>query len=101
MYVERTHYYAKPGKVDAVRVTRKQACDIRDNIGLERGAIYHKADPDEDGPDVTWQCEFSSREAHEKDLAARAKSPEFKAIRRQMRANYDRFERHFQKIIER
>ena len=56
MYIERTHYYAKPGRADDVRATRLRACDVREAIGLSRGVILHKVDPDEDGPDVVWQC---------------------------------------------
>jgi len=100
MFVERTHYYAKPGLLEETRLTRIRACDVRAALGLPRGTILHKANPEEDGPDVIWQCEFASREDHDRDLAARADSPEFEAVRKHMRNCYDRFERHFQQIIE-
>ena len=100
MYVERTHYYAKSGKIGDVRETRRRACDVRDALGLPRGTVYHKVSPEEDGPDVTWQCDFATLADHERDLAARAGSADFVAVRRHMRSCYDRFERHFQEVVE-
>lgn len=99
MYIERTHYYAKPGRADDVRATRLRACDVREAIGLSRGVILHKVDPDEDGPDVVWQCEFATLADHDRDLAARADSAGFEAVRCHMRTCYDKFERHFQEIV--
>lgn len=100
MFVERTHYYAKPGKADEVRKTRARACDVRAALGLPRGSVFHKVEPDADGPDVTWQCAFASVEVHEQDLAARANSPDFEAVRKHMRRCYDRFERHFERCVD-
>ena len=100
MYVERTHYFAKPGMAAEVRRTRARACDAREAIGLQRGTVLHKVDPNDDGPDVTWQCEFSTKEERDRDLATRADSPEFEAVRKHMRTCYDRFDRHFEKIVE-
>lgn len=96
MYVERTHYYAKPGMTEEVRKTRARASEVRVALGLQRGVIFHKVDAAEEGPDVTWQCAFETLEEHEQDLAARADSPEFEAVRAHMRTCYARFERHFQ-----
>ena len=100
MFIERTHYYAKPGKADEVRQTRGRACDVREAIGLKRGTVLHKVNQSDKGPDVTWQCEFSSIEERDRDLQSRADSPEFEAVRRHMRTCYDRFDRHFEKIID-
>ncbi len=99
MFVERTHYYAKPGMTDEVRKTRARASAVRVALGLPSGSIFHKVDAEEDGPDVTWQCEFETLEQHEQDLAARAESPEFEAVRAHMRTCYARFERHFQREV--
>jgi hypothetical protein len=100
MYIERTHYYAKPGMAEEVRKTRARACGVREALGLPRGTVLHKVDPDDDGPDVTWQCEFATVEEHEQDLSARADSPEFEAVRQHMRKCYDRFERHFEEAVD-
>ena len=45
MYIERTHYYAKPGMADEVRRTRMRACAVREVVGLKRGTVLHKVDP--------------------------------------------------------
>ena len=58
MFIERTHYYAKPGMADEVRRTRARACD------------------------------------------ARADSPEFESVRKHMRTCYDRFDRHFEEVVD-
>ena len=52
-----------------------------------------KGDASADGPDVAWECAFASEAAHRADLAARADSPDFEAVRAQMRGVIDRFER--------
>ena len=97
MIVERTHYYAKPGRVEATLATRRKACVVRVRIGLPAGAIRTKADPTADGPDVSWELEFPTEEAHRADLAARAASPAFETVRAEMRSNIARFERLFEK----
>ena len=100
MFVERTHYYAKPDMAEEVRRTRARACDVREAIGLQRGTVLHTVDPQEDGPDVTWQCSFATVEERDRDLQARADSPEFEAVRKHMRTCYDRFDRHFEEIVD-
>jgi dienelactone hydrolase len=97
MYVERTNYYARPGRVKGVFCIRQRASEIRTRIGLPAGAIYVKAGPDGEGPDVIWECHFHTVEEREADLTARAASPKFTAIREQMSSAVDRFERHFQR----
>ena len=37
--IERTHYFAKPGRRDEVLAMRRRACDVRAAIGLPRGTI--------------------------------------------------------------
>lgn len=96
MFYERTHYYAKPGQHDAVLALRRKACDVRVAIGLAAGTIRVKADVSADGPDVAWECAFASEAAHDTDLAARADSIDFEAVRAQMRSVIDRFERLFE-----
>ena len=99
MFIERTHYFAKPGMAEEVRKTRARACDVREAIGLQRGTVLHKVSPEDEGPDVTWQCEFASREERDRDLQARADSPDFEAVRKHMRTCYHRFDRHFEEIV--
>ena len=93
MLVERTHYYAKPGRAAEVLATRRRASEIRVGLGLQHGRILAKADPRSAGPDVTWECAFPDAAAQAVDLAARGRSPEFEAVRARMTALIDRFER--------
>ena len=101
MITERTHYFARDGQADAVLATRRTACDVRLAIGLQAGAITVKADPSADGPDVSWSCSFADRAAHQADLAARAASPAFEAVRAQMRGLIQRFERLVEQSVAR
>lgn len=100
MYLERTNYYAKPGRLDEVLEIRRQASDARRGAGLPGGTILVKSaglvksDAADDGPDVQWECRFAGKAEQERDLAARAASPDFEAARARMRAVIDRFERH-------
>ena len=93
MFVERTHYYAKPGNEEAVRKMRERACDVRVAMGLPRGHVLYKANGD-GGPDVVWEREYGSVEEHDEDLAARAESADFEAVRTQLQTLVTRFERH-------
>jgi carboxymethylenebutenolidase len=96
MYIERTYYFAKPGKELETLAVRRKACRVRVGIGLPAGSIFVRADANEPNhPDVTWECGFASLEEHAADLAERAASPAFEAVRAEMRACIARFERHF------
>ena len=99
MIIERTHYYSKPGQRDATLAVRRDACNVRVAIGLPAGTIRAKADPEADGPDIAWECAFASRAAHAADLAARAASPAFEAVRARMRDTIARFERLFEERV--
>jgi len=95
MYIERTYYFSKPGKQREALETRREASRVRVEIGLSAGRIYSRAGVSEPNhPDVTWECEFDTLEAREADLAARAASPAFEAIRARMGTCIDRFERY-------
>ena len=91
MIVERTHYYAKPGLAERVLAIRRRASLLRISLGLTAGRIRTKTDGD--GPDVSWECAFPGEAEHAADLAARANSAEFSAVREEMRTAIDRFER--------
>lgn len=93
--VERTQYFAHPGREAEVLATRRRACAVRLRIGLNAGEILVKH-PGGDGSeaDVTWQCSFRDAQVHARDLAARAGSADFEAVRASMRELIARFERH-------
>ena len=96
MIVERTEYYAKPGLAGKVLEIRRRACAVRRGIGLQHGRIFvRRSDSDAEGPDVTWEGEFASAAEHAADLAARATSPDFEAVRKEMTQCLARFKRHF------
>ena len=98
MYTERTNYYAKPGRrADVLRI-RRQASRVRVDLGLQAGTISQKVEADSEGPDVQWECHFLTAEEHKADLAARAASADFEAVRAEMQTVIDRFERH---VLER
>jgi len=98
MIVESTHYYARAGQVEAVLAQRRMANDLRMRLGLPPGRIFRKLEGD--GPDLRWECPFATRAEHERDMAVRAASPEFAALRQAMRALLERFERHLQESVE-
>jgi dienelactone hydrolase len=93
--IERTHYFALPGRQEDVLATRRRACGVRLQIGLDAGEIFVRhLGGDGSEADVTWQCGFADEDAHARDLAARGASPEFEAVRASMRGLIARFERH-------
>jgi dienelactone hydrolase len=92
--IERTHYFAHPGQAEAVLATRQRASRVRLSIGLPAGEITARAaGGDGTEADVAWQCRFPTAEAQAADLAARAASPAFEAVRAEMRTHIARFER--------
>jgi dienelactone hydrolase len=91
--VERTHYYAKPGRASEVLATRRRASEVRVALGLPYGRILAKADPAGDGPDVSWECAFADAATHARDLETRGRSAEFTAVRARMTTLIERFER--------
>lgn len=93
--IERTHYFALPGHAAQVLATRRRACHVRLAEGLPGGEIFVRG-PGGDGSeaDVTWQCTFPDVAAQQADLAARAASSAFEAVRAAMRQHLARFERH-------
>ncbi len=92
--IERTQYYARPGLAAEVLAARQRASRVRLGIGLPAGGIFVKAAGDDgSAPDVAWQCAFADAAAQAADLAARAASPEFSAVRAAMAALLARFER--------
>jgi dienelactone hydrolase len=95
MIVERTQYFAKPGRAEEVLAIRRRACAVRREIGLASGRVFtmaHGSQPD--SPDVIWECRFHDAAAQAADLAARGASPAFEAVRKEMSAAIDRFDRY-------
>jgi hypothetical protein len=86
-------YYAQPGQEDAVLRQRLRACDVRENMGVPRGRVLARASGAADLPDVIWEHQFDNVDGHHADMAARAASVEFEAIRAGMRKLCRRFER--------
>ncbi len=91
--VSHNYYYALPGNGEAVLKQRLHASDVRERIGLPRGRVYRKLAGAEDFPDVLWEIEFPDVAGHHADMAVRAASAEFEAVRVGMRKLYLRFER--------
>jgi len=98
MIVESTLYYARAGMAEAVLAQRRAATDLRMRLGLPPGRTYRKVEGE--GPDVRWECPFATRADYERDMAARAASPEFAASRQAMHALLERFERHLQESVD-
>jgi dienelactone hydrolase len=93
MFVERTLYFAKPGRVHDVLAVRRRASRVRLELGLPEGTIFVKAG-EGDGPDVEWECAFPTLEAQRRDYEARGASDAFGRVRDEMVTLLDRFERH-------
>ena len=94
MYVERTNYFAKPGRAEEMLAARRKASRVRVSLGLPAGTILTKQAPGGDGADVAWECRFATLDDQRADLAARAASPDFEAVRREVGGLVERFERH-------
>ena len=94
MYVERTNYYAKPGKAEAVLDIRRRASAIRVQLGLSAGTIFTRSGATSQGADVTWENTYETIADYERDMAARAASPDFAAVRDAVGSVIERFERH-------
>jgi len=86
-------YYAHPGEEDAVLRQRLRACDVRENMGVPRGRVLARSAGGAELPDVIWEHQFDNIDGHHADMAARAASAEFEAIRAGMRKLCRRFER--------
>lgn len=92
MIIEATNYFATEGQAAAVLVQRRKATEIRRALGLEPGRILIRLEGN--GPDIRWECSFSSREAYEADMAVRGGSQAFADARKAMHTLLERFERH-------
>lgn len=93
MIVSFNFYYGRAGQADAVLQQRLRASEVRQRIGLPYGRVISRNAGSGELPDVIWEYEFSDVDGHHADMAVRAASPEFEAIRAGMRKLYRRFER--------
>jgi hypothetical protein len=86
-------YYARPGVADAVLRQRLLACDVREKLDVPRGRVWMRREGGEDLPDVIWELQFEDVAGHLADMAVRAASADFEAVRAGMRKLCRRFER--------
>lgn len=93
MIVSCNFYYARPGNAAAVLRQRLRASDVRAQLGLPRGRTISKLEGNDNWPDTAWRLDFADMAAQDADMAVRAASADFEAIRLGMRQLYRRFER--------
>lgn len=93
-------YYAIPGNEAAVLRQRLRACDVRQELGIPRGRVLMRSYGNKDLPDVVWEQFFENIAGHHADMAVRAGSPAFEAVRAGMRKLCRRFERPLFEIQE-
>ena len=93
MIVSFNFYYARPGREEAVLKQRLRASNVRVGLGIPRGRVLARIEGASSLPDVIWEQHFAAIAGHHDDMAARAASPEFEAIRAGMRELCRRFER--------
>ena len=83
--VEQTSYFALPGKAEDVYRVRLHASDILERLGLPRGRVLRRQGNSETLPDVMWLVEYPDEAAHQQSLQVRLESPQFKAVRDEMK----------------
>lgn len=93
MIVVQNHYFAAPGKRDAVLVTRREANACRIRLDLPEGRTLVLARGSDQVPDVIWQMEYADIAAWEADLATLTESAEFTHIRAVQSSQLRHFER--------
>lgn len=93
MIVVQNHYFAAPGKRDAVLATRHEANACRIRLGLPEGRTLVLARGSDQVPDVIWQMEYADLAAWDADLATLAESAEFTRIRAVQSSQLRHFER--------
>jgi hypothetical protein len=93
MIVSFNFYYAHPGRADAVLRQRIRASEVRETIAVPYGRVMKRTSGTGEFPDVIWELDYRDVAGHHTDMAARAASAEFEAIRAGMRQLIRRFER--------
>ena len=85
MIVSFNFYYARPGLAGAVLQQRLRASEVRVQMKVPYGRVMKRTAGVDELPDVIWEHEFAEVAGHHADMAARAASSEFEAIRAGMR----------------
>ena len=94
MLVERTHYYAKPGRAAEVLATRRRASEVRVALGLPARPDPRQGRSRGRRPRRDLGVRLPGRGGARARTSRRAgRSPEFAAVRARMTALIDRFER--------
>ena len=83
--VEETSYFALPGKAEDVYRVRLHASDVLEQLGLPRGHVLRRQGNSDTLPDVMWLMEYPDEAGHQRSLKTRLESPEFKAVRDEMK----------------
>ncbi len=87
-------YYARTPQLAAeVLSTRLRASEVREELGIPGGRVLRRVSGTGDLPDVIWDCPFGGVAGHDADMAVRAASADFEAVRARMRSLTRRFER--------
>lgn len=81
-----------------VLAQRIKVTGIRAQLGLPQGTIFRRFDGE--GPDVRWECDFSSQEEYNSDRAARETSAAFVEARQHMHSLLEKFERHVEVKVD-
>jgi len=83
--VEQTSYFALTAKAEDVYRVRLHASDILEKLGLPRGHVLRRQGDSDTLPDVMWFVEYPDEAGHQRSLKTRLESPEFKAVRDEMK----------------
>jgi hypothetical protein len=83
--VAQTSYFALPGKAEDVYRVRLHASDVLEKLGLPRGHVLRRQGNSDTLPDVMWLMEYPDEAGHQRSLKVRLESPEFKAVRDEMK----------------
>lgn len=91
--VVQNYYFPKPGKEEAVHELRLHASDVREELGLPRGAVLRRVEGPDSLPLVIWQNEYASVEERRRDSEAAVSAPAFQEVMDEMGTLLRHFER--------
>lgn len=87
------HYWAKEGKIEEVYQHRLYASEVRKKLGLAVGRVLLNTETKGESPDVTWECEYQTKEARDKDVQLLQESGQFVEVMKKMDTLTDKFQR--------
>ena len=93
MIVVCNRYYARPGMAAAVLATRRRASERLRELGVPAGRIYTLLAPQEDAPDVLWECAYATMDERRRVEAILDADAAFTAIRAEQREQLRHFAR--------